>query len=245
MGFTLDKVVPWGRSYDEYIRMFGLTEGDLELRVLGCGDGPAAFNSALSKCGSNVVSVDPIYVFDTAQIRSRVSDTYEAVMTQMRKNKNDYVWGRAIPSVEQPGNVRMSAMEIFLADFETGKQEGRYIAGELPSLPFKSGQFDIALSSHFLFLYSAHLSAEFHLQALQEMLRVAREVRVFPLLALDSTPSPHLDFVSKHLENHGFGVEVKRVPYEFQRGGNEMLAIKPVYNPVFERDCAKAHSSSI
>ncbi len=78
----------------------------------------------------------------------------------------------------------MSAMENFLADFDTGKQEGRYIAGELPSLPFDNGQYDIALSSHFLFLYSAQLSAEFHLQALQEMLRVSREVRVFPLLTL-------------------------------------------------------------
>src|SRR3989338_1966543 len=226
MGFSLYKVVPWGRSYDEYVSMFDLTENDLVLRILGCGDGPAAFNSALTKRGGNVISIDPIYVFDAAQIKSRVSDTYETVITQMRKNKNDYVWG-AIPSVEQLGNVRMSAMETFLADFEIGKQEGRYIAGELPSLPFESGRFDIALSSHFLFLYSAHLSAEFHLQALQEMLRVAHEVRVFPLLALDSAPSPHLDFVSKYLENHGFGVEVKRVPYEFQRGGNEMLVIKP------------------
>lgn len=227
MGFTLDKVVPWGRSYDEYVNMFGLTESDLELRVLGCGDGPAAFNSVLSKHGGTVISVDPVYVFDATQIRSRVSDTYETVMTQIHMNKSDYVWG-VIPSVEQLGYVRMSAMEAFLADFEMGKQEGRYIAGELPSLPFKSGQFDIALSSHFLFLYSAHLSEEFHLQALQEMLRVAREVRVFPLLALDSTPSPHLDFVNKHLKDHGFGVEVKHVPYEFQRGGNEMLVIKPV-----------------
>ena len=227
MGFTLDKVVPWGRSYDEYVSMFGLTDNDLELRILGCGDGPAAFNSALSRRGGNVVSVDPVYVFDAAQIRSRISDTYENVMTQMRKNKSDYVWS-VIPSVEQLGNVRMSAMETFLADFEIGKQEGRYIAGELPLLPFESEQFDIALSSHFLFLYSAHLSAEFHLQALQEMLRVAHEVRVFPLLALDSAPSPHLDFVSTYLENHGFGVEVKRVLYEFQRGGNEMLVIKPV-----------------
>lgn len=227
MGFTLDKVVPWGRSYDEYVSMFDLTESDLELHVLGCGDGPAAFNSALSKRGGNVVSVDPIYVFDAAQIKSCVSDTYETVMTQMRKNKNDYVWG-AIPTVEQLGNVRMSAMETFLADFEKGKQEGRYIAGELPSLPFESGQFDIALSSHFLFLYSAHLSAEFHLQALHEMLRVAREVRVFPLLTLEGALSPHLFFVKEHLENYSFCVKVKRVPYEFQRGGNEMLVIKPV-----------------
>ena len=207
--------------------MFNLTKEDLGRRILGCGDGPAAFNATLTKCGGRIVSVDPIYFFDTSQIRSRIAETYETVMTQMRKNKSDYVWG-AIPSVEQLGSVRMSAMETFLADLEMGKQEGRYIVGELPSLPFKSGQFDIALSSHFLFLYSAHLSAEFHLQALQEMLRVAREVRVFPLLTLDSTPSPYLDFVGKHLENRGFSVDVKHVPYEFQRGGNEMLAIKPV-----------------
>jgi hypothetical protein len=27
--FTLDRVVPWGRSFDEYQRMFALTEADL------------------------------------------------------------------------------------------------------------------------------------------------------------------------------------------------------------------------
>jgi hypothetical protein len=227
MGFTLEKVVPWGRSYDEYVSMFGLTERDLKLRVLGCGDGPAAFNSVLTKRGGNVVSLDPIYVFDAAQIKIRVSETYETVMTQMRKNKSDYVW-RNIASVEQLGGVRMSAMEIFLADFEAGKQEGRYISGELPSLSFERGQFDIALSSHFLLLYSAHLSAEFHIQALQEMLRVAHEVRVFPLLTLDGALSPHLTFVKEYLANHDFEVEIKCVPYEFQRGGNEMLVIKHI-----------------
>lgn len=60
------------------------------------------------------------------------------------------------------------------------------------------------------------------------MLRVAREVRVFPLLTLDGASSPHLHFVTEHLANHGFAVEVKRVSYEFQRGGNEMLLVKVV-----------------
>ena len=226
MGVTLDKVVPWGRSYDEYVSMFGLSEDDLTLRILGCGDGPAAFNSLLTECGGSVVSVDPIYAFDAAQIRTRVAEAYDIVMTQARKNQDDYVW-EAIPSVEQLGSIRMSAMENVLADFDTGKQEGRYIAGELPSLPFDNRQYDIALSSHFLFLYSAQLSAEFHLQALQEMLRVSREVRVFPLLTLDGTPSPYLHLVNGHFEKNGFDVKIKRVPYEFQRGGNEMLVIKP------------------
>jgi hypothetical protein len=227
VGFTLDKVIPWGRSYEEYVNMFALTEADLGLRILGCGDGPAAFNSALTKQGGNVVSVDPVYVLDADQIRRRIEKIYETVMTQIRENHNDYVW-EIIPSVEHLGRIRMSAMETFLADFDAGKQAGRYLPGELPSLPFANGDFDIALSSHFLFLYSAHLSAEFHLQALQEMLRVAREVRVFPLLTLDGAPSPYRHFVIEQLAKHGLDIEIKRVPYEFQRGGNEMLVIKPV-----------------
>ena len=132
--------------------MFDLSGTDLQLRILGCGDGPAAFNAALTERGGNVVSFDPIYEFDAAQIRSRVSDTYETVMAQMRKNQADYVWN-AISSIEELGHVRMSAMNSFLSDFETGRRVCRYIAGELPLLPFGKNKFDIALSSHFLFLY--------------------------------------------------------------------------------------------
>jgi hypothetical protein len=224
MGVTLDNVVPWGRSYEEYVRMFGLTEADLALRILGCGDGPAAFNSALTKQGGTIVSVDPVYAFTTEQIKSRITETRETVIAQLRENHGDYLW-EAIPSVEQLGNLRMSAMETFLADYDAGKQEGRYISGELPTLPFERSAFDIALSSHFLFLYSAHLPAEFHLQAILEMLRVSREARVFPLLTLEGALSPHLPFVREHLAQSGYNVKVERVPYEFQRGGNKMLVI--------------------
>ena len=149
MSFALEKVVPWGRSYDEYVAMFGLTEADLKYRILGCGDGPAGFNAELSKRGGYVISIDPIYIFKTAQIRSRISETYETVMAQMCGNPSNHVWG-TISSVEELGRIRMAAMESFLSDYEAGKDEGRYIAGELPSLPFLSGSFDIALSSHFL-----------------------------------------------------------------------------------------------
>lgn len=225
MSFTLDKVVPWGRSYDEYVQMFALTESDLARRILGCADGPASFNAELSQRGGHIVSVDPIYMFDVEQIKSRIDETYEEVLSQTRQNQNEFVW-ESILSVEELGRIRMSAMEIFLADFEAGKQGGRYIEGELPSLPFEAGAFDLALSSHFLFLYSAHLSAEFHLQSLREMLRVAREVRVFPLLMLGGAPSPHMAFVIEQLSKDGFILEIKRVSYEFQRGGNEMLVIK-------------------
>jgi hypothetical protein len=205
--------------------MFDLTKADLACRILGCGDGPAEFNTELTKRGGAVVSVDPVYQFDVEQIKSRIDATYPSVITQVRNNQHDFIWD-AIPSIEALGEIRMVAMTAFLADFELGKQEGRYITGELPSLPFANAQFDLALSSHFLFLYSAHLSAQFHRQSLTEMLRVAHEVRVFPLLALDGSISPHISLVTEEFAKRGFAVQIKNVAYEFQRGGNQMLIIK-------------------
>ena len=223
MGFSLDKVVPWGRSFEEYVKMFNLSDDDLKRRILGCGDGPASFNASLTERGGNVVSIDPIYNFNPIQIKNRITETYDVVIEQLRKNKDDYIWD-TIPSVEELGRIRMSAMELFLLDYETDKNK-RYIAGELPILPFENETFDLALSSHFLFLYSEHLSAEFHVLALQEMLRVANEVRVFPIVTLNGAPSPHLNPVIELLENQKLRVEIRRVDYEFQRGANQMLVI--------------------
>ena len=56
-------------------------------------------------------------------------------------------------------------------------------------------------------------------------MEVAREVRVFPLLGLGGVPSAHVDPVRHALTAGGFTVSVERVPYEFQRGGNEMLRV--------------------
>jgi hypothetical protein len=224
MTFKLDNVMPWGRSYDEYLKMFKLSERDLTGRILGCADGPAEFNAVLSKRDGKVVSVDPIDQFEPAQIQSRIDKTYEIMITQLRHNESKYVWDN-ISSVENLGQIRMLAMNNFLADFAAGKAEGRYISEKLPNLPFKNKMFNIALSSHFLFLYSDTLSFDFHLRSFQEMLRVAYEIRVFPVLTLDGIRSPFLIPLVEQLTKLGFNPELRQVPYEFQKGGNEMLRV--------------------
>lgn len=224
MGFNLEEVVPWGRSFDEYIRIFALDEADLRKRVLGCGDGPAAFNCSLTSRGGSVVSVDPLYQFPAEAIAARIDATFSVVMDQTRQNAAEFVW-QEIPSVEALGEVRLRAMSDFLSDYDDGKREERYIDGELPVLPFPDLAFDLALCSHFLFLYSSHFDASFHLQSLRELCRVAREVRVFPLLELGAVKSRHLDEVTATLASEGYVATIERVPYEFQKGGHEMLRL--------------------
>ncbi len=233
MPFTLSEVVPWGRSYDEYVSMFSLSPLDLKQKILGCGDGPASFNSILSSRGGTVVSIDPAYSYSAAIIKRRIDETYDVVLEQTRKNKKEFIW-ETITSVEELGSIRMAAMTTFLKDYETGKKEGRYIAGELPQLPFYDKEFYLALCSHFLFLYSKQLSEEFHFTSIKELCRVAQEVRIFPVLELNPIKSRHLENVTAKLERELYDVKIKIVPYQFQKGGNEMLIIKSPNNAAHE-----------
>jgi hypothetical protein len=223
--FTLDQVVPWGRSFDEYRRMFALSEDDLRSHILGCADGPASFNAEAWTAGHRVVSCDPLYRYTTDQIRERVQATSEVILEQTRRNVDQFVWTN-IRSIDELRTVRMSSMDTFLADFEAGKREGRYVDGTLPNLPFAPQSFDLALCSHFLFLYSEQFSQDFHLAALRDMCSVAKEVRVFPLLALDGQRSPHVDVLQKRLGAEGYAIRIDEVPYEFQRGGNQMMRVR-------------------
>jgi hypothetical protein len=224
--FTLDEVVPWGRSFDEYRRMFDLGDDDFGGRIVGCADGPASFNADATRRGHRVVSCDPLYRWSKTQIQERIAATYHQVLDQTRQNAHEFVWASGIRDVMDLGRVRMSAMQAFLSDFEAGKEAGRYVDAALPILPFDDGAFDLAVCSHFLFLYSAQLGDAFHRAALVEMCRVALEVRVFPLLALGGDRSPHVAPCASFLAASGFEVSIQRVPYEFQRGGNEMLRVR-------------------
>ncbi len=226
MGFNLQKVVPWGRSFTEYCAMFALSEQDLQRFIVGVGDGPAAFNSVLTEQGGRIISADPIYAFSAQQIRQRIDDLFDDMVLQVAANA-DNLRLEKFGSAEVLGQVRLQAMNQFLLDFSKGKQQGRYINVELPVLPFSKNQFDLALCSHLLFLYSDQLGLDFHIESILELCRVAKEVRLFPLLDLSHQISEHLEPVIQGLSQAGFSARIEAVDYEFQIGANQMLRIQP------------------
>lgn len=227
MTISLQSVAPWGRSLEEYTQMFDLKVPDFQSKLLDCAGGPASFNAQVSRLGSaKVVSCDPMYQFSANEISQQIEKTYGAILSTTRESQSNFVW-KEIRSIEHLGERRVRSMRQFLEDFPTGVLEGCYRIGGLPNLPFHDCEFDLALCSHFLFTYSNLLSLEFHLDSIRELCRVATEVRIFPLIGqFGAEYSPYVSTLMSRLPAEGFECKIKRVPYEFQKGGNEMLSVR-------------------
>lgn len=224
MKFELEKVVPWGRNLQEYKEMFNLFNNDLDKDIISFGDGPASFNSELNHLGKKCISVDLIYQFTDLELKKRFEIIKDQVMKQVRNNPDNFIW-KNIKTPEELEKLRINSMSDFLKDFPKGKKEGRYLYHSLPDkLNFKEQTFDLGLSSHFLLLYP-NLGIDFHIKSLTEMLRLCKEVRVFPILNLNAEKSEMLDGVIKYFEKE-YSVNIEKVNYEFQKNGNEMLTIK-------------------
>ncbi len=161
MAIKLEKVIPIGRRLVEYLGMFDLSEEDVKSKsIIDCGGGPSSFNFEVTAIGGNITSIDPIYQFSPDQIMGRVNVTFDPMFDQVRKNQAMFTWNH-IKDVDELIEYRRSAINMFVDDFDKGKDQKRYVFEELPSLSFDRKSYDMALCSHLLFLYSEHLSLHF------------------------------------------------------------------------------------
>ncbi|WPP39700.1 SAM-dependent methyltransferase [Paenibacillus hunanensis] len=223
-GLELSRIVFIGRTFDEYLSMFDLTKQDLiGRRILDCPAGACSFTAVANTLGAQVTATDIAYYHPFAQLAEKGLADIEHTMLHMEKVQSNYVWDY-FQSVADLKKHRSQALADCAHDMQQFPE--RYIAATLPRLPFEENAFDLTLSAHFLFMYSDRLDYEFHLQTVQELLRVTRqEIRIFPLVDLSCRRYQHLDQLIEYIENAGYQTEEVTVSYEFQKGANTMLRI--------------------
>jgi hypothetical protein len=212
------------RSLGEYTGMFMLTDGDLRGHLLDCPGGASSFTAEASALGVLVTAVDPVYAWPAPALLEHIEGEADRGSAHTEAGLDRYLWD-FYGDIEGHRQIRKSAAAQFARDL--GQHPQRYVPGALPDLPFADRQFDLVLSSHFLFTYSDRLDQAFHLNALSELLRICRgEVRVFPLV--DQSGRSLGDLVTTlmgELARRGIEARISKVPYEFQRGGNRMLVL--------------------
>lgn len=212
-----------GRTFEEYCRMFGLEPATLAGRtVLDCPGGPSSFAAVAAEVAERAVAVDPMYGPPAERLRDVCLDAVERNVTQLREKRDMFVWDE-YGDVATRGRYLRAAAERFLADY--AHHPGRYLQAGLPDLPLATDAVGLALSGNLLFLYDDRLAERFHVDALLELARVAREVRVFTLHSLDRQRSPYVESVLTAAREAGLDARTEPVDYEFQPGATEALVL--------------------
>jgi hypothetical protein len=221
----LERIVFIGRTFEEYLDMFSLSEEELQgKKILDCPAGACSFTAIGNKIGLDVTACDIAYYHSGEDLKNKGLQDIEHAMEHMQKAQNKYNWDY-FNDIEGLRKHRLSALQACAYDMRESNE--RYVPVTLPSLPFKNAEFDILLSAHFLFMYADRLDYQFHIEALNELLRVTKEeVRIFPLVDLEGKRYEHLDKLISYLADNGCTVEEVNVTYEFQTNANSMLKIR-------------------
>jgi ubiquinone/menaquinone biosynthesis C-methylase UbiE len=226
--YELEGVIMTCRSFDEYSRMFALNPVDMNgLKVLDVAGGASSFAAAASHAGAFVQAVDPIYALSFNKLKEKGLKEIEAYSSKVADLQHVFTWDY-YGSPQYHRAMREASLQMFIQDFEQHKGS-RYISGQLPDLPLAKGTFDYVLCSHFLFLYAEQFGYEFHLQAIQEMLRVCKpggEVRIYPLVNLKWKPYSHMEMLCRDLMD--MGVETSRIKADlpFIPGSDELFVAR-------------------
>lgn len=224
--FALSSVAFFGRSLAEYARFFPLDISALRgRRVLDVAAGPSSFAVEANRLGVRVTAVDPLYGCAPETLAVHVRLDYARTLAQMRA-KPELFRLKSFQSLDEAESDRRAAAEMFLADYEAGFLDNRYVGGALPRLPFADTSFEMVLCAHLLFIYERLFDYAFHLAACRELVRVCDgEVRIHPVCGPDGRPYRELDRLRAELADEGILSRVERVDYEFFRGSGSTLVL--------------------
>ena len=223
MALQLRDYLITGRTFEEYMAFFDLDFKTLRgKKVLDCPSGVSSFVANARALDIDAHGCDIIYNYDTASIIKRAEDSIELIYQDVAwmANHNFDFYG----SITKHRAHRENALEGFCKHFN----DTHYTFQTLPKLSYGDKEFDLLLSSHLLFVYDERLNLEFHLQSIHEMLRVTKEIRIFPLIDFKNSRQHHNDnfspFVNTVLKT--FNAKIVPVAFEFQPRGNAMMVIK-------------------
>lgn len=212
----------WGRTLEEYKKMFSLDDILPLTKILSIADGPSTFNLQLRKLGIQIISVDPIYNLS-------VDDLKEAFKKSYLFNKQFFLEYpekfnlNGIAEIEKLLAKRHSTFDSFIQDY--GENKSNYKFGELPILEFASNSFDLCCCSNFLFLFDHLFDLTFHINSITELLRTSSEVRIFPLYNNIGQESKYLNSVTQFLTDNNYSWTIESNDYHIYKDGNRFLKV--------------------
>lgn len=220
---VLEKVVLLGRTLDEYRRYFALDLKALRGKaVLDVASGVSSFCAEAQDAGISVTAFDPIYELKAEDIEPQCETDLDLVV-RSAVGLPTYRWD-FYQTPERLREFRQRAYRRFLRDFRAHPE--RYVAGRLPALPFRAGQFGLTLCSYLLFVYEDHLHYELHKDSVREIMRVTvGEARFYPIVTFEAVRSSYIERLKSDPDLRCLKFEIVPTDFEFLLNSNFYLSV--------------------
>jgi SAM-dependent methyltransferase len=219
------------RSYEEYVRMFALDSVELRGKsVLDAAAGASSFAASASAMGSLVTAVDPLYRMASDEIAEYGATEIKVSTAKLEGLADRYIWDY-YGNLERHQALRVQSLSRFIQDYGSREPAARYVNATLPDLPFADNTFDIALCSHFLFLYEEQFDYAFHASAVRELLRVTKpggELRLYPIVNLRTQRYGQLERLINDTEALGAESRFVQASLPFLPNSTELLVLQKV-----------------
>jgi hypothetical protein len=133
---NIDRIAFFGRTYAEYVDMFGLDESVMKQgRILDCPAGASSLAAESHRLGLDVIGCDILYGMSAHDLYEKGRNDIQHVFEKFDEAEKLYVW-KYYKNKNEVMALRTKALELFIEDFGIGFKEGRYVRAELPRLPF-------------------------------------------------------------------------------------------------------------
>ena len=227
-GYEQVGVAITSRGFDEYVRMFDLSEGELTAgEIVDVAAGGSSFTADASDRGLKARAVDPRYAAERVPLIQEAAEEIEVSAGKLANLRDRYDW-TFYGSLERHREMRFQSLRRFATHIHSDSGRFCYSEGRLPSLPFGDDLFSLVLCSHFLFLYEEQFDYEFHLQSVLEMMRVCKPggvIRIYPVMSLRFERYTHLEKLLEAINGHGGETELFRTKLSFIPGSEYGLRI--------------------
>jgi len=226
--YTQTGVAMTCRSYEEYQEMFMLEQHVFgEGKILDIASGASSFTAELNKRGYNAIAVDPLYHLSSEEIGTLGKNEMNIASHKLSQNENLFVWNY-YKNLEHHDEIRNRSFKQFINSYKSDENKDQYIPAKLPNLPFDDGTFSHVFCNHFLFLYQAQYDFQFHLAAIQEMVRITKKggsIFIYPLVGFKDELYPHLEELIEVLNADGVQSNTKETNFRFLPSATHFLKI--------------------
>lgn len=210
----------WIYSLADYRQIFDLSDQDLQKELLDFPAGISSVNAELNALGHRIISAGPLYSLNPTQMQQ---------FAQQNLHRN-------IEASQDPALIESwkRSTELFLNDYDIGKQHGRYIALQLPPFSQIHHPCELLLCADLLFNphpEGVHDTSEL----MNDLAKLAAEVRIYPLPEDKTAVNSALGPVMLEFQRRNFGVEVRAIEWPHRNKSNAMLRVwakECIVNPI-------------